>query len=118
MSAHATADRLPEGDTSMSRFSLFGWLARMTSTRRASWRGRHRPPVPRFVPRLLALEDRTLPSVFTVTNLLDSGAGSLRQAVLDCNSQPRFDLIAFAPAARGTLGLTHRQLSIPHHLAV
>ena len=29
------------------------------------------------------LEDRTVPSTFTVGNLVDSGAGSLRQAVLD-----------------------------------
>jgi hypothetical protein len=34
-----------------------------------------------FVPSLLALEGRTVPSTFTVTNLLDSGAGSLRAAV-------------------------------------
>src|SRR5262245_61320049 len=32
------------------------------------------------------LEDRTLLSVFTVTNSNDSGAGSLRQAILDANS--------------------------------
>jgi hypothetical protein len=37
------------------------------------------------VPRLEALEDRTLPSTFTVLNLADSGVGSLRQAVLDAN---------------------------------
>src|SRR5262249_7691390 len=118
MPPHATADRLPEGDTSMSRFSLFGWLARMTSTRRASWRGRHRPPVPRFVPRLLALEDRTLPSVFTVAHLADSGPGSLRPAVLDANANPGFDLIVFAPAAHGTIGLTTGQLSITDDLGV
>jgi hypothetical protein len=32
------------------------------------------------------LEDRTLPSVFTVTNTADSGAGSLRQAILDASA--------------------------------
>jgi hypothetical protein len=31
--------------------------------------------------RLEALEDRTVPSTFTVTNLLDTGPGSLRAAV-------------------------------------
>jgi hypothetical protein len=32
----------------------------------------------RFVPRLLVLEDRTLPSTFTVLNRRDDGPGSLR----------------------------------------
>ncbi len=31
------------------------------------------------------LEDRTVPTTFTVLNTLDSGAGSLRQAILDAN---------------------------------
>jgi hypothetical protein len=35
---------------------------------------------PRFRQRLEALEERTAPSTFTVTNKLDAGAGSLRQA--------------------------------------
>ena len=34
------------------------------------------------------LEDRTVPSTFTVLNLADSGEGSLRQAVLDANAHP------------------------------
>ena len=41
-----------------------------------------------FVLRLDALEDRAVPSTFTVLNLADSGAGSLRQAVLDANAHP------------------------------
>src|SRR5262249_25273324 len=47
------------------------------------------------------LEDRTVPSTFTVGNLADSSPGSLRQAVLDANAHPGADLIAFAPAVRG-----------------
>jgi hypothetical protein len=47
------------------------------------------------MPRLQALEDRTLPSTFTVTNLLDSGVGSLRQAILDANAAPGDDTITF-----------------------
>src|SRR5262245_52713556 len=43
------------------------------------WRrpGRRRPAPrpPRFLPQLTPLEDRTLPSTFTVLNLNDSGAG-------------------------------------------
>src|SRR5688572_26312658 len=73
----------------------------------------------RFLPRLEALEDRSLPSTFTVLNLADSGAGSLRQAVLDANIQPGADLIGFAPAARdGTIALTGGQLSITDDLLI
>src|SRR5439155_12916360 len=34
------------------------------------------------------LEDRTVPSTFMVGNLSDSGASSLRQAILDANCHP------------------------------
>src|SRR5690242_16363485 len=45
----------------------------------------HRPPAsPRL--RVDPLDDRCLPSTFTVTNLLDSGAGSLRAAVAAANA--------------------------------
>jgi parallel beta-helix repeat protein len=42
----------------------------------------------RFRPMVELLEDRQLPSTFTVVNTSDSGAGSLRQAILDSNSNP------------------------------
>jgi hypothetical protein len=48
-----------------------------------------------FVPRLDVLEDRTLPSTFTVTNLLDAGDGSLRQAVIDVNRVSEESVILF-----------------------
>ena len=103
----------------MSRFARFDCLPSLTGKRRAPSQGRRRPPVLRFMPHVLALEDRTLPSnVFTVVNLADSGPGSLRQAVLDANANPGFDLIVFAPAARSTPGLTAGQLSITDDLAV
>jgi hypothetical protein len=41
------------------------------------------------------LECRAVPAVFTVTNGNDSGAGSLRQAILDANTAPGQDTIAF-----------------------
>jgi hypothetical protein len=41
------------------------------------------------------LEDRTVPSLFTVLNTNDSGAGSLRQAILDANAYPGADTIQF-----------------------
>ena len=37
-------------------------------------------------PHLESLEDRCLPSTFTVLNTNDSGAGSLRQPILDANA--------------------------------
>jgi hypothetical protein len=47
------------------------------------------------VPRLNALEDRTLPTIFPVTTLADNGPGSLRQAILDANVTPGDDTIPF-----------------------
>jgi thiol-disulfide isomerase/thioredoxin len=41
------------------------------------------------------LEDRTVPSTLTVLNNLDSGPGSLRQAILDADSSPGLDTICF-----------------------
>ena len=41
------------------------------------------------------LESRTLLSTYTVTNANDSGAGSLRQAILDANAHAGADTIAF-----------------------
>src|SRR5262245_11582951 len=65
------------------------------------------------------LEDRTLPSTFTVLNFLDSGPGSLREAILDANTEPGADLIRFAPEARdGTITLTSGELSITDALSI
>jgi hypothetical protein len=46
-------------------------------------------------PSLEALEDRTLLSTFTVINTADSGAGSLRQAILDANASGTAATIQF-----------------------
>src|SRR5438309_8121763 len=52
-------------------------------------------PRPGRRPFLEVLESRCLPSVFTVVNNLDSGAGSLRQAILDNNKTPGQNAIHF-----------------------
>jgi hypothetical protein len=64
------------------------------------------------------LEDRTLPSTFTVLNLNDSGAGSLRQAILDANAHPGPDTIRFASGLHGTITLTSGELSITDDLLI
>jgi hypothetical protein len=58
------------------------------------------------------LEDRTVPSTFTVGNLADSGPGSLRAAITAANTNPGADVIAFTPGLRGTVGLTSGDLGI------
>src|SRR5262245_12679228 len=64
-----------------------------------------------------ALEARDVPSTFTVSNLLDSGPGSLRQAILRANAHPGPDAVRFAPSVQGTIALTS-QLAITDDLAI
>ena len=49
---------------------------------------------------------------FEVTNLNDSGAGSLRQAILDSNALAGADVITFQSGLTGTITLSTGQLSI------
>src|SRR5260370_32206231 len=80
---------------------------------------RHSLPGRRPQNRRLAieiLEDRTLPSTFTVMSLADSGAGSLRQAVLDADAHAGTNVIRFAHRVHGTITLTSRELAIHQNL--
>ena len=54
--------------------------------------------------RIQQLEDRSVPSTFSVLNLQNSGPGSLRQAILSANANPGADVIDFNVA--GTIRLT------------
>ena len=73
-----------------------------------------RPPASRL--RVEALEDRCLPSTFTVLNLLDNGPDSLRAAVVAANANPGADAIDFATT--GTIALTSGQLDITDSLTI
>jgi hypothetical protein len=59
-------------------------------------------------PQLEALEDRSLPSTFVVTNTNDAGLGSLCQAILDANANPGPDIIDFDIA--GKRGVARQRL--------
>ena len=61
---------------------------------------------------------RSLLSTFTVTNLHDSGPGSLRAAVLAGDAHPGPDIIQFAPGLHGTILLTSGELAITDSLAI
>jgi hypothetical protein len=73
-------------------FDLFSKHLRRSSQTRSPQRQGSRG---KFRPGLEALEDRSLPSTFTVLNTADSGVGSLRQAILNANAHPGVDAIAF-----------------------
>ncbi len=71
---------------------------------------------PTLLPRCEHLEDRTIPSALMVTNTDDSGAGSLRQAILSSHNG---DTIRFASDMSGqTITLTSGELSIDHNLNI
>lgn len=51
-------------------------------------------------------------ATFTVTNLNDSGAGSLRQAIADANSAATDDVVDFQAGLTGTITLTTGEIAI------
>src|SRR5262249_40937733 len=77
---------------------------------------RSRPPGVR--PRLATLGDRSLPSTFTVLNLSDQGAGSLRAAITAANANPGADIIDFQSGLSGTIALGRGELFITDSLSV
>ena len=69
--------------------------------------------------RVETLEDRRMLAVFSVSNLDDAGAGSLREAIDDANNLGGADQIAFVGAATsGVIALTSGELGITEALTV
>ena len=64
---------------------------------------------------LETLEDRTVPSILTVTNLLDAGDGSLRDQIA---AAANGDTILFDSSLRGTISLTSGELDITQNFTI
>jgi Right handed beta helix region/RTX calcium-binding nonapeptide repeat (4 copies) len=57
-------------------------------------------------------------ATFNVTNLLDSGAGSLRQAILNANATTGADSITFASGLAGSIVLTSGEILISNSVTI
>src|SRR5262249_16512764 len=90
------------------------WFRQRAGERGFSGRATRRRSRP-FRPALEALEDRMVLSTLTVTNLNDSGAGSLRGQIAAAASG---DSIAFANALNGTITLSSGELVIDKNLSI
>ena len=100
----------------MSRESSEGRPVPQGSTRRRGQVAKPGRASKRFRPIVLALEGRALLATITVTSLADSGAGSLRQAILDSAAG---GAINFDPTLDGgTISLTGGPLSITKELTI
>ncbi len=67
--------------------------------------------------RLEAMEMRLAPAIFSVTNLNDSGTGSLRQAVIDANNSTGADTVLFQNTT-GTITLSSGGIAIDDALTI
>ena len=109
---------------------LTPWLKLFAASLTSILLGRRRTPAtwslpsvrvaPRLVPSLSfeRLEDRTLLAMFTVTNLTNSGAGSLRQAIIDANNNAGPDDIVFQPGLSGPILMTGGEMDITQSLTI
>jgi hypothetical protein len=90
-------------------------LQRLFAARSRRRRRAHPAGASRCRLALEILEDRTVPSTLTVTNLLDSGAGSLRDQIAAAASG---DTIAFDSSLNGTINLTSGELGLTGNLTI
>ena len=67
---------------------------------------------------LMTATNKAGAGTFTVTNLNDNGAGSLRQAITDANSNPGLDTINFQASLAGTILLSSGELFIVDDLQI
>lgn len=75
--------------------------------------------MPRFARlQVEMLEERLAPAVFLVTNNLDAGAGSLRQAILNANSTAAADIIRFQASVGSQIALTSGTLQITNPVTI
>src|SRR5262249_52156357 len=118
---HPTADRLLQGATVMT-FLLGTWLRavqRNAAPDASPRQGAKRTRPPRIVPRLEALEDRSVGSTLMATNNLDTGVagdGSLRGEIAAAQSG---DTLNFAGSLLGqTIRLTNGELAISKSLDI
>jgi hypothetical protein len=91
------------------------WFQKL-QLRRTRQRSNHGHAIRR--PRFESFEDRRMLSTFTVLNLADSGADSLRSAVLAAEANPGPDVIDFADGLQGIIRLTSGQLNITEDLTI
>jgi Right handed beta helix region len=59
-----------------------------------------------------------VPTTFTVSNLLDAGPDSLRQAIINANMAAGPDTIAFQPGLTGTIALAGSHLSVTDSVSI
>jgi predicted outer membrane repeat protein len=64
------------------------------------------------------LEARDLPAVFTVLNLNDSGADSLRDCVAKANASPGADTINFQAGLAGTITLSSGEIAVSDAVSI
>jgi predicted outer membrane repeat protein len=65
-----------------------------------------------------SLEPRIAPATFSVTNLADSGLGSLRDTIAEANDHPGADVIVFKEGLIGTVNITSGQMQITDTLTI
>jgi hypothetical protein len=101
-------------------FLLGTWLRAMkrhASLGATARRGAKHPHPKRVVPRLEALEDRTVPSILTVTSAADDGSAGTLRAVIGAASSGA--TINFDPSLAGqTITLTGGELAITQSLDI